>query len=461
MAGKNSNERPLWRPLTRKLSTLILRRRSSKDKTRVDAPPPDEAAEAKDSRFRLLEVQSNALQGLRLPNGWLVEPTNPDKQGQQSPPPLRPTPVIHQHALPPPPPPPPAPKIDPPETLKLPELHQLDLDQDTQPLTITDEPNVAEKEQARASTLATLTRRETSTTRSVLDRGRPVEARHLIHQPNRNSKHHRKSLLLELDALAQASSQDCTSASSPAATVGSVAKTEVVAPPSTTKERPVSTPIRPRKSTIRQVTRSPSPAPVEAADSALKAKPVQIPPGDDQPVSQRPANQRPLSIAATGTAAANAATVAKSAPITRVKSKQQGTWSDRLAWIQKLEERGDAKPSQDWAALQKRSGSVSDRLAMFEKKNLSAAAPAKRLVSSTRTTSATYSITGRDSIFSADSNASAPSARTSIDTARTNTRVSSVMSYYDDSFREKLETLVGQEPEAVVGQEPETDTLES
>ncbi|PCD31436.1 hypothetical protein AU210_011090 [Fusarium oxysporum f. sp. radicis-cucumerinum] len=113
--------------------------------------------------------------------------------------------------------------------------------------------------------------------------------------------------------------------------------------------------------------------------------------------------------------------------------------------MRKLEEKENTKPNNDLTALQKRAGSVSDKLAMFEKKNLSVtSASSKRLQLPARNTSSQYSASVRESIFSADGSAYAPSPRTSMDTART----SSVMSYYDDSFREKLESIVGQEPEA-------------
>ncbi|KAF4964452.1 hypothetical protein FSARC_7638 [Fusarium sarcochroum] len=441
MAGKDNNEKPLWRPLAHKLSSLIPRRRSGKAKSKVDASPLGQHSQNSASDFRPLEVQSNALEGLHLPNNWLVEPPNFDKQGQQSPSPVGTSPIAHQYA-----PQSAVPTIDHLETQNPPELYHFDHHEDTQPLTIPDVSEAAEKEQVRASTLATLTTVEISTERSVLDRGRPIEARHLIHQPNKTLKNRRKSLPLEFELLTQLSNEDHASDSQHTSTIGSVPKIEAATSPST-KESSTWDADRRRRSTIRLVTRSPSPAATKVAPAVSTPKTLQIP-TDGQSALKRHSYQSLPKFAAAGVTAANTAASPQPTSAPRIKTKQPGSWNDRLAWIRKLEEKENTRPNIDSGRLPKRAGTVSDKLAMFEKKNLSTAAPTKRLQPPTRTNSGSHcSATGRESIFSADSNASAPSPRTSVDTARTNNRASSVMSYYDDSFREKLETLVGQEPE--------------
>ncbi|KAJ4246066.1 hypothetical protein NW762_013811 [Fusarium torreyae] len=442
MAGKDSNEKPLWRPLAHKLSSLLPRRRSGKAKSRVDASHLDETSQRTSSDFRPLEVQSNALEGLHLPNNWLVEPPNLDKQGQQLTSPVGTSPITHQSAVQST-----VPTIDYTETQKQPESHHFEHHKDTQPSTNSDISEAAEKEQARASALTALTTKEFLTEPSVLDRGRPVEARHLIHQPTKNSKNRRKSLPLEFELLTQLSNEDQTSDSLYTDTPQSVAKTETVAPPSA-KESSTWASDRRRHSTRQELTRSLSPAVTRAAPAVSTPKTLQIPPADGHSASKRHSYQSLPTITAESATTANTMAPPQSTSVPRVKAKQPGNWNDRLAWIRKLEEKGDARPNKDLGVLPKRAGTVSDKLAMFEKKNLSAAAPARRLQPPTRTNSGSHcSATGRESIFSADSNASGPSPRTSIDTTRTNNRASSVMSHYDDSFREKLETLVGQEPE--------------
>ncbi|KAM0541577.1 hypothetical protein ACHAPJ_013179 [Fusarium lateritium] len=442
MAGKDSNEKPLWRPLAHKLSSLLPRRRSGKAKSRVDASPLDETSQRTSSDFRPLEVQSNALEGLHLPNNWLVEPPNSDKKGQQSSSPVGTSPIAHQYVVQST-----VPAINHPETQNPPESHQFDHHEDTQPLINSDISEAAEKEQARASALTALTTKENLTEPSVLDRGRPIEARHLIHQPTKNSKNRRKSLPLEFELLTQLSNEDQTSDSlHTTTTAGSVAKVEAVAP-SSGKESSTWASDRRRHSTRQEVTRSLSPAVTRAAPAVSAPKTLQIPPTDGQLALKRHSYQTLPTITAESATTANTTTPPQSTSVPRVKAKQPGNWNDRLAWIRKLEEKGDARPNKDLGGLPKRAGTVSDKLAMFEKKNLSSAAP-RRLQPPTRTNSGSHcSATGRESIFSADSNASGPSPRTSIDTTRTNNRDSSVMSHYDDSFREKLETLVGQEPE--------------
>ncbi|ETS76772.1 hypothetical protein PFICI_12159 [Pestalotiopsis fici W106-1] len=139
-----------------------------------------------------------------------------------------------------------------------------------------------------------------------------------------------------------------------------------------------------------------------------------------------------------------------SAPSSNAPSRKASTTTtrgvgNRLAWIKELEEKKSGSLGQDIGVLKKASGSVSNRLAMFESKQAAAAPPLsnkKPPLTRTNSTTSRLSSVGLDSTFSANGNTTA-TPRTSGETVRSSHRASSVMSYYDDSFREKMENVAG------------------
>ncbi|KAF5002771.1 hypothetical protein FGRMN_169 [Fusarium graminum] len=431
MTGKE-DDKSLWRPLAHKLSCFFPRLRSRKSRAKLNAAS-EKPSQPSPTRFKPLEVQSNALEGLHLPNGWLVNPANSDKQRQRLSSPIDTCPAAQDANHPD------APEIHPLVLQKLPEIHQYEHHEEADSST-----GGADKEKARESSLAALTTAEPSAP-SVLDRGRPVEARHLIPQP-KNVKHNRKSLPLEWEMVSRVS-LDSHASNSLRPTSMSPGSTMEVNATSQIKELSTWAAAHRRRSTIREVAAT---SPTEATFEGSMGPP---PPPAPKPVQtlQIPLNgpsllkrhsyQGPPTMNGAGAKPTENTSAPRSISATR---KQTGTLNDRLSWIKALEEKENAKPNKELTSLPKRAGSVSDKLAMFEKRGVSAAST-KHLYPPTRTNSSSHlSTTGRESVFSMDS---APSARTSVDTARTNPRAASVMSHYDDSFREKLESLVGQESE--------------
>ncbi|KAF4423141.1 hypothetical protein FACUT_10565 [Fusarium acutatum] len=413
-SSSNSNDKPLWRPLAHKLSSLIPLRRLNKAKSKPDVRS-DHAAQSNASDFRL-DVQLNGLESLRLPSSWLLQPKDADKQQQ----PVDASSARLSHHF---------------------SRKPVNRNEASRPLTFIDSSD-ADQHQARASALEALNSPDASTTPSILDRGRPVEARHLIHQPVKNLKNHRKSLPLDLETMFQAPNEDHDSNALRTATIRLVPNESLITTPSTpsVKESPRWTAEREARLAMPPPPRPLSTSPIDSSSTATPSKAIQIPRNPQQ------ALKKPTSLGPPPKATESPSSETQT-PLARVNSKRPGALSDRLAWMRKLEEKDTTKPNNDLTALQKRAGSVSDKLAMFEKKNLSvtsASSSSKRLQLPARNTSSQYSASVRESIFSADGSAYAPSPRTSMDTTRT----SSVMSYYDDSFREKLESIVGQEPEA-------------
>ncbi|KAF5719496.1 hypothetical protein FMUND_4684 [Fusarium mundagurra] len=407
-SSSNSNDKPLWRPLAHKLSSLIPLRRLNKAKSKPDVRS-DHAAQSNNASDFRLDVPLNGLESLRLPSSWLLQPKDADKQPVDA----SSTRLSHHFSRKP--------------------VNRTDA---SRPLTFIDSSD-ADQHQARASALEALGSPDRSTTPSILDRGRPVEARHLIHQPVKNLKNHRKSLPLDLETMFQAPNEDHDSNALRTATIRLVPNESLITTPSV-KESPRWTAEREARLAMPPPPRPLSTSPIDSSSTAPPSKPIQI------PRNPQLALKRPTSLGPSPKATESPSSEPQP-PLSRVNSKRPGALTDRLAWMRKLEEKDTTKPNNDLTALQKRAGSVSDKLAMFEKKNLSVTSTTtKRLQLPARNTSSQYSASVRESIFSADGSAYAPSPRTSMDTART----SSVMSYYDDSFREKLESIVGQEPEA-------------
>ncbi|KAH7179995.1 uncharacterized protein B0J16DRAFT_348021 [Fusarium flagelliforme] len=425
---RSSDNKPIWRPLAHKFSTLILRRKPSKQRTRIDTDEKND-----ELNFKPLEVRSNVLDGLHVPNSWLVE---------------SPSATSHDKLT--------LPAINLSESQKSPRSRGRISKDISRPLTIGDVTGLFKTEQDRASALASLTSSDTAPReeRSVLDRGRPVEPRHLIHQPAQRTK--RKSLPLELMFTAPASNEG----PSDTATSNNDTTTKIdVASPSSFQDSSPWTAEHRRRSTIRIVDRSPTRADeTKTETTSTTPQPEDEPaPRVSQSIPRKPVAPAPAPAPTTTPTPSstndsnNNSDTPYSTSVTRLKPKQPSKLSDRLSWIKNLEEKNNDRPNKDLAELPKRAGSVSDKLAMFEKKNMSAANK-QHLLAPTRTYSSSHSSTysstynsarGRESIFSTDSNPAVSSTRTSIDTTH---RASSVMSYYDDSFRQKLESLVGQEP---------------
>lgn len=108
--------------------------------------------------------------------------------------------------------------------------------------------------------------------------------------------------------------------------------------------------------------------------------------------------------------------------------------ANRLAWIKELEEGKHRNQGGDPMLRNLRAGgSVADKLANFEAKQIATPVGGGRL---TRTNSIISRVSMMDSSYAGGTT----TARTSIDTSH---RASSVMSYYDDSFREKMESIAG------------------
>ncbi|KAK8068646.1 hypothetical protein PG996_007758 [Apiospora saccharicola] len=137
-----------------------------------------------------------------------------------------------------------------------------------------------------------------------------------------------------------------------------------------------------------------------------------------------------------------------SAPVRKVSPR--GLAGNRLAWIRELEEKKSNDLRKDIGVLKKQAGGVSSKLAMFENKGGSSAAPPTSIprglppLSRSNSTTSRMSSVGLKSTTTNQDNATV-TPRTSIDTTQSSVhRNSGVMSYYDDSFREKMEGLVSQ-----------------
>ncbi|KAF4498952.1 hypothetical protein FAGAP_4861, partial [Fusarium agapanthi] len=79
-SSSNSNDKPLWRPLAHKLSSLNPLRRLNKAKSKPDVRSGHHhAAQSNNASDFRLDVQLNGLESLRLPSGWLLQPKDKDK----------------------------------------------------------------------------------------------------------------------------------------------------------------------------------------------------------------------------------------------------------------------------------------------------------------------------------------------------------------------------------------------
>ncbi|KAI0475594.1 hypothetical protein GGR56DRAFT_695352 [Xylariaceae sp. FL0804] len=201
-------------------------------------------------------------------------------------------------------------------------------------------------------------------------------------------------------------------------------------------------------------------------------------------VPQSPSQPQPPNHLATAARTAHAPRSASAMPLGRIEAWQKGVnptasnssapsqppfaaglrktsglaGSNRLAWIRELEEKKSGGLGKDVEVLKRQSGSVSDKLAMFEGKGRGGGggtgASTPRLgpltLSRSNSTTSRFSAAGLDS-SSGGATGGGPGAastpRTSIDTVRSSShRASSVMDNYDDSFRERLEGIASTVP---------------
>lgn len=138
-----------------------------------------------------------------------------------------------------------------------------------------------------------------------------------------------------------------------------------------------------------------------------------------------------LSLQPTSPASIASASSSSQPPLTRRASSRLA--SDRLAWIKELEEGKNSgkNPGRDFV-LKNLQGGVADKLAKFEGKQLTGGL--------TRTNSTISRMSSADA-YGIESSFGSIMTRTS--TIDTSNRASSVLTNFDDSFREKMETLAG------------------
>ncbi|KAH8651197.1 hypothetical protein BX600DRAFT_100428 [Xylariales sp. PMI_506] len=297
---------------------------------------------------------------------------------------------------------------------------------------------------------------------SILERGRPVEARHFAGDPLRKAKAIRQELPpLPQIGYSASSSADRTSAlentpqilyparsSSSSSVTGrfNAPTSQLLAPkaPETVKRHSmyeVGTtslkPVAPKPKPTAETPRSASAMPldrIKAWQRSITSAP-----------STTPTSAPKSLVGPTGVPASGA--------LQTRRASGRSAMGDRLAWIRELEEKKSSGVNRDLPVLKKQAGSVSDKLAMFESKQSSSPGPRLPPLSRSNSTTSRFSSVGVDSTSSAFGNTIVATPRTSIDTVRSSHRASSVMSYYDDTFREKMESVVG-------GLAPEKDKAE-
>ncbi|KAI0019607.1 hypothetical protein F4780DRAFT_745719 [Xylariomycetidae sp. FL0641] len=268
--------------------------------------------------------------------------------------------------------------------------------------------------------------RDITTPGSILDRGRPVESRRSVTEPTKKAKSIRQEL--GTVSVADKSTSDVSALS--ASTGGrSLAKRQSfssqLGPPQEEYD-----PFGPDSySTNRHSMYAASTPTVNNATTA-PPRSVSAAPAARVQSWQKNVTSAPSSLS---TSAPSSAT-----PVAR-RLSTRGV-GNRLAWIKELEEKKASGPGQTMPGPRKPAGGVLNRVAMFENKQ-SSAIPGPRL---SRTNSVTSRVSSGplESSSSACGNATA-TPRTSIDTVRSSHRPSSVLSLYDDSFREKMESVVG------------------
>ncbi len=455
MVGKHDTtaEPSRRRPLALKLSGLITRHSSTKGKkSPVTATVADEKASVfkfKRQRktlspeiapeFEPLEVDLAKLEAFRLSEGWLETQTrDPDHDRTQQ----------EQHP--------------PPPTTPIADLFSNKSVLDVSASVVELGPSFSSLRTRTSSRPFSMieTQRpiyidDTPATGSILDRGRPVESRRYVSDPLKKTKGLRN----------EPTPQDGTAA------VGKITTPEY--PPLERPHQDGSSSVTTESSTALQpqppkivgagrhsmhagVTPSlkkvPETTGAAQAPTSTSAMPLERIQTWRKSVTSSPMSAASSTSSLASTQAAAALPSQAPAPTARRVSTRGGV-GNRLAWIRELEEKKSGSLSRDIGVLKKQAGSVSDKLAMFEGKKGLTAPSASRLPPLTRSnstasrlSSAALSSTGPSSTglesTSSTYGSIAASPRTSIDTIRSSHRASSVMSFYDDSFREKMETVV-------------------
>ncbi|RDW59102.1 hypothetical protein BP5796_12026 [Coleophoma crateriformis] len=499
MAGKDHASEPSWRPLAQKLSGLV-RNNSAKGKKssgttdekstksrfrRQKKPPPEIVPELK-----LLEVDLDVVEGIHLSEGWLETDTRnaKDNSNEQAPPP--------------------APEKSATPIAGLFTKSVLDFstsgpsggldrfsspkygNNDRRPFSMLE---LGSTTYSRTPADLTSTATPQASGGSILNRGRPVEPKHFLTDslPKTTGARHKvvppasDSVLEKAATPGDPSVKASQSSGGRGTTVVTVPNTAVAREPGTAVATAPSTIVVTKPSIAVITERSPavvteqnvnelSPGwPAKNLDVDPKTRhsmyavvtpsPNSVPTIARTPQTSRSASPAPsdriqawqksitsaptTSVAAArltsgqGSGSTSAAPPKTDIPVRRASTRGV---ANRLAWIKELEAKKAGNTNGDLAVLKKQAGTVSDKLAMFENKQVQAANPGLRLPPLTRSNSTTSRLSwvAVDSTSSVNGNITA-TPRTSIDTVRSSHRASSVMSYYDDSFREKMESIIG------------------
>ncbi|KAI1851231.1 hypothetical protein JX266_003306 [Neoarthrinium moseri] len=452
MAGKHDTTEPSWRPLAQKLTGLMGRRGSAKSKKSLDTTDEKasvfrfkrqkkEQSPESSLRYEPLKVDLDKLEAMHLSDGWLdTHNHGADHEQRQGAQPAAQdnttTPIAALFAN--------KSVLDMPNSV---QLSRSDSQNDTgngrRPFSMIETHSVAYH---RVSSDLSSTH-EVQFTGSVLDRGRPIEPKRFVSDPLWKTKGLRQELpppgetaVAEQVSISRVASPRPLSYSSGSASVTS--KQHVPQSLSSQHRAPEKLDVLKRNSMYASVTPS-------QKDASVRTRPTQEPrsasaaPLDRIKAWQKSITSAPRSPATSTSALTPAVPSQAGAPVRRL-STRGGVASNRLAWIRELEEKKSSSVNRDIGVLKKQVGSVSDKLAMFESKQGQTPSPAARLPPLTRSNSTTsrFSMAAPESTTSATGNVTA-TPRTSIDTVRSSHRTSSVMDYYDDSFREKMESVAG------------------
>ncbi|KAK8877738.1 hypothetical protein PGQ11_002684 [Apiospora arundinis] len=468
MAGKHDSAtatEPSWRPFAQKLSGFM-RHGSTKNRKVSPSQPVVNAGDDKISVFKLgrnrsqksppaettvefkpLEVDISKLESIRLAEGWLEveQPKKPDpeqlkKKPLPKPPPSSATPIADLFAS----------KSD----FDLPGLSGQDRGRRHTHMFLgsSGTTNEAQSPIARkpvptspAATTTTITSTTTATTTkppathaatySILERGRPIEPKDIIPDTtadadadvdattqSSNAQKRRSLQSSQSNVPPPSSWSNATGASKWAGKNDNRHSMFAIVPTPTGNTR---IDVASRLQTPRSASATPLDR-IQAWQKSITSAPM-APAGSMAPP--------PVPNAALGTPQASAS-VRKVSP--------RGLAGNRLAWIRELEEKKSSDLRKDVGVLKKQAGSVSDKLAMFETKGTSNGGVGRLppLSRSNSTTSRMSSVGLKSTTTSSAWDNTAATPRTSIDTTRSSHRNSGVLSYYDESFREKMEGLV-------------------
>ncbi|KAK6840172.1 hypothetical protein PG987_006038 [Apiospora arundinis] len=451
MAGKHDSAtatEPSWRPFAQKLSGFM-RHGSTKNRKVSPSQPVVNAGDDKISVFKLgrnrsqksppaettvefkpLEVDISKLESIRLAEGWLEveQPKKPDpeqlkKKPLPKPPPSSATPIADLFAS----------KSD----FDLPGLSGT-TNEAQSPIARKPVPT------SPAATTTTITSTTATTTKppathaatySILERGRPIEPKDIIPDTtadadadvdattqSSNAQKRRSLQSSQSNVPPPSSWSNATGASKWAGKNDNRHSMFAIVPTPTGNTR---IDVASRLQTPRSASATPLDR-IQAWQKSITSAPM-APAGSMAPP--------PVPNAALGTPQASAS-VRKVSP--------RGLAGNRLAWIRELEEKKSSDLRKDVGVLKKQAGSVSDKLAMFETKGTSNGGVGRLppLSRSNSTTSRMSSVGLKSTTTSSAWDNTAATPRTSIDTTRSSHRNSGVLSYYDESFREKMEGLV-------------------